>query len=289
MGIIMKITKSLCVKSRAWWPAAVLATGLLASNAAVSAPVWVNVDTTQFTTLGLNTPTAVNFLGTGDVTMTRTSTVGGRIATNTWAGTFNASVNSNSNPDWVQDARTYFQLGVSGAETTPPSTVSYELAFSSGLATSTKLVFIDFDSLERVTIKAYDASNALIPFANTAILFAPGQDNTPVYSGISWAASGGATGLLANTDNDSESNIIATISSTTSIYRLVYEFDFTQVDSGGGTVRFQLAADASTPVPVPSSLALLSLTLGGLAFGQWRRSRRSSPMRTHAVRAPSLG
>lgn len=278
----MKIMRSLCVKSRAWWPAAVLATGLLASNAAVSAPIWVNLDTSQFTGLALNTPTAVNFLGTGDVTMTRTSVVGATTVPDTWSNTYAATVGSNSNPDWVQGARTYFELGVPAAGTAQ-SKVSYELLFNSGLATSSKLVFIDFDWSERVTIKAYDASNVLIPFANTAVLFSPGGDTTPRYQDISWAASSGATGLLSNINDDSETNIIASISSTTSIYRLVYEFDFSQVDASGATVRFQLAADASTPVPVPSSLALLSLTLGGLAFGQWRRSRRSPPTRTHAV------
>jgi len=150
------------------------------------------------------------------------------------------------------------------------STVSYELQFATALPTTSQLVFIDFDSLEQVTIKAYDASNNLIPFANTSILRSPGQDTTPVYAGVSWASSGGATGLLANTDNDSESNIIASITSSTSIQRIVYEFDFSQVDAGGGTIRFQVAA-----VPEPSTYAMALAGMACCGFSAWRRRKRA--------------
>jgi hypothetical protein len=235
----------------------------LAPSASASTTTWLNASTSQFTSLGLNQPTAVNFLGTGDLTMTRTSTIGSPILTDTWNGTFTTPVNGRTNPDWVLGTRSYFDLECSSAGSAG-STVSYEFSFSGGLATTSQLVFIDFDARERVTIKAYDASNTLISFASTTILLSPGQDDTPRYQDISWAASTGATGVLRNAFADSESNVIASISSSTSIHRLVYEFNFSEVVDTA-TVRFQFAA-----VPAPGAVALLGMA--GLA-GR-RRVRR---------------
>lgn len=253
--------------------AVLLAIGGVAWDVPAVAETWVNADTSQFTSLSLNTPTAVNFLGTGDLTMTQTSTIGSPIVTNTWNGTFTTPVNGRPNPDWVLGTRSYFQLA-SPTTGTSSSTVSYELQFATALTATSQLVFIDFDSLEQVTIKAFDTTNTLIPFANTTILRSPGQDSSPAYAGISWAASGGATGLLANTDNNSESNIIASISSSTPIQRLVYEFNFSQVDSGGGTIRFQVASPEPVAIPEidPTGIgSVLALVTGFLGLLEKRR------------------
>lgn len=247
----------------------VVAIGWLSSNTVVAEQIWFNANTSQFTSLALNTPTAVNFLGTGDLTMTRTSTIGSPIVTGTWSATFTTPVGGQPNPDWVLGTRSYFQLA-SGTTGTSSSTVSYELQFATPLPMTSQLVFIDFDSREQVLIKAFDASNALIPFANTTILRSPGADSTPNYTGLSWTSSVGATGLLADTINDTESNIIASISSSTSIQRIVYEFDFSQVDSGGGTIRFQVAA-----VPEPSTYAMALAGLACSGFAMWRRRKRA--------------
>ena len=230
--------------------------GALALNASATATTWVNASTSQFTSLALNTPTAVNFLGTGDMTMTRTSAVGSPILLDTWSGTFAASEGAGTNPDWVLGTRSYFDLECNG-DGNSGSIVSYEMQFAGGLATTSQLVFIDFDAREQVTIKAYDASNNLISFADTTILLSPGQDATPRYQDISWAASGGATGLLRNTFEDSESNIVASISSSTSIHRLVYEFDFSQVVNGA-TIRFQVAGISATAVPGAGFAAMMA-------------------------------
>ncbi len=251
-----------------------LGLGMLAfgPSASASTTTWVNASTSQFTSLGLNTPTAVDFLGTGDLTMTRTSAIGSPIATDTWSGTFSTPVGGQSNPDWVLGTRSYFDLE-STTTGSAGSTVSYEFTFSGGLATTSQLVFIDFDAREQVTVKAYDASNTLISFAGTTITLSPGQDSTPRYQDISWAAGSGATGVLRNTFADSETNVIASISSSTSIHRLVYEFDFSQVVDGA-TVRFQFAA----AVPAPGAIALLGIA--GLAG---RRRVRRSPGPRHVV------
>jgi hypothetical protein len=228
----------------------------------------VNPDTSQFTSLGLNSSTAVNFRGTGDLTLTRTSTVGTPIVVDTWAGTFNATAGSFTNPAWVLGTRSYYDLSVPSAGSAG-SVVSYEFQFAGGLGTTAQLVFIDFDALEKVTIKAYDSANNLISFANTTVLLSPGGDSTPRYQDISWAASGGATGLLSNTNSNSESNIIASISSSTAIHRVVYDFDFAQV-TNTATVRFSIAA--SVPDAAPTG-ALLGLALTGATFHHLRRRR----------------
>ena len=232
-----------------------LGLGMLAfgPSASASTTTWVNASTNQFTSLGLNTPTAVDFLGTGDLTMTRTSAIGSPILADTWTGTFTTPIGGRSNPDWVLGTRSYFELRSTAAGSVA-STVSYEFTFSGGLATTSQLVFIDFDARERVTIKAYDVSNTLISFASTTMLLSPGQDSTPRYQDISWASSAGATGVLQNVLANSESNVIASISSSTSIHRLVYEFDFSAV-ANAATLRFQVAA----AVPAPGAVALLGL------------------------------
>jgi len=258
-----------CVGGINWLATVALAVGVLSWTTPLHAQTWFNANTSQFTSLALNTPTAVNFLGTGDLTMTRVSAIGSPIVTGTWNGTFTTPIGGQPNPDWVLGTRSYFQLG-SGSAGTLQSTVSYELQFATALPTTAQLVFIDFDSLEQVTIKAFDTSNTLIPFANTTILRSPGQDTTPVYAGLSWTASVGATGLLANTDNDSESNVIASISSSTSIQRIVYDFNFSQVDSGGGTIRFQVAA-----VPEPSTYAMVLAGVACGGFSLWRQRKRA--------------
>lgn len=243
---------------------------------AASAAVWVNPATSQFATLPQGTATAVNFRGTGDLTLTRTSTVGSPIVTDTWSGTFTTPVGALTNPAWVLGTRSYYELSVDRVDgaISAGSVVSYEFQFAGGLGTTAQLVFIDFDALEQVTIKAYDSANNLISFANTTVLLSPGQDSTPRYQDISWAASSGATGLLSNTFADNESNIIASISSSTAIHRVVYDFDFSQV-TDTATVRFSIAAEqVATGVPdsAPTG-ALLGLALTGAAFRQFRRRR----------------
>lgn len=240
-------------KASGWLKTALAAVGLFSGSAASAAVVWHNVDTSQFATLDLNTPTPVNFIGTGDLTMTRLSLIGSPIVLSTWNGTFSTPVGGQNNPDWVLGTRSYFDVECPVAGTAQ-STVAYEFLYAGGLATDTQLVFVDFDWSEQVTIKAYDSANNLIPFADTAILLSPGADATPRYQDVEWVATGGATGVFRNTFDDSESNVTASISSSTSIHRLVYEFDFSQVDAAGATIRFQLAA-----VPEPST-ALLGVT-----------------------------
>ena len=122
-----------------------------------------------------------------------------------------------------------------------------------------------------VTIKAYDLFNNLIPFASTSVLLSAGQDLSPRFIDIEWASFAGSTGRLRNIFQDSEPNIIASINSSTSIARLVYEFDMNSVNdrTGESLVRFSFAA-----VPAPPTVAILLVGLACGGFSMWRRRKQ---------------
>ena len=245
----------------------VVAAGMAAGQA--QATTWQYASTSGFSSLGLNAPTPFDFLGTGDLTIERTSAVGNGVTVGTSTVTLDQTVGGLTNPDWVLGERSYFQVAFDGADG-PVGTVSYQFTFNGGLSTTSKLVFLDFDVAETVVIKAYDASDNLISFANTSILLSPGQDETPRYQDVAWTASGGATGLLANINTDSESNIVASLSSTVAIHRLVYEFDLGGAGStGNNSARFNFSAPVSA-IPGAGVAGLATLGLAGLA----RRRRR---------------
>jgi hypothetical protein len=174
----------------------------------------------------------------------------------------------------VVGTRTYYEINYASGSTAPyaGSTVSYELQFPGGLLTTSQLVFVDFDAEEDVVIKAYDSLNNIIPFASTSVLLSAGADSSPRFEDIEWASFGGATGRLRNIFNDSESNIVASINSTTSIARLVYEFDMNpDNDVSNPTIRFSLA---SQPIPEPGTWAAAGLLAGGALVARWRRRRK---------------
>lgn len=257
----------------AWLNRLVLAVVLATATHASAEVVWSNPSTVGFSTLSLNTPTSFAFPGTGGMTMTRTSAVGSGITTGSDTITYAATIGSFTNPAWVVGTRTYYEVSYASGATVPyaGSTVSYESQFTGGLATTSQLVFVDFDAAEQVIIKAYDLSNNLIPFASTSVLLSAGADSTPRFEDIEWASFAGATGRLRNIFEDSESNIVASINSTTSIARLVYEFDMNpDSDVSNPNIRFSFAA---VPEPSTSCMVLAGLACGG--YSMWRRRKRA--------------
>lgn len=257
----------------AWLNRLVLAVVLAAATHASAEVVWSNPSTVGFSTLSLNTPTSLAFPGTGGMTMTRTSAVGSGITTGSDTITYAATIGSFTNPAWVVGTRTYYEVSYASGSTVPyaGSTVSYESQFTGGLATTSQLVFVDFDAAEQVIIKAYDLSNNLIPFASTSVLLSAGADSTPRFEDIEWASFAGATGRLRNIFEDSESNIVASINSTTSLSRLVYEFDMNpDNDVSNPTIRFSFTS--AVPEPSTCAMALAGLACGG--FSMWRRRNR---------------
>jgi hypothetical protein len=248
-----------------------LAVVLAAATQASAEVIWSNPSTAGFSTLSLNTPTPFTFPGTGGMTMTRTSAVGSGVTPDTQTITYAATIGSFTNPAWVVGSRTYFRVNYVSGSSVPyaGSTVSYETQFAGGLATTSQLVFVDFDAAEEVIIKAYDLANNLIPFVSTSVLLSAGQDTSPRFDDIEWASFTGATGRLRNIVEDEEANIVASINSATSIARLVYEFDMNpDNDVSNPSIRFSFAA---VPVPEPSTYAM---ALAGLACGGYSMFRR---------------
>jgi hypothetical protein len=137
-------------------------------------------------------------------------------------------------------------------------------------------VFVDFDAEEEVVIKAYDSLNNIIPFASTSVLLSAGADSSPRFDDIEWASFGGATGRLRNIFEDSESNIVASINATTSIARLVYEFDMNpDNDVSNPNIRFSFASEPiPEPIPEPGTWAAAGLLVGGALVARWRRRRK---------------
>ena len=258
----------------AWLIRLVLAVGLAAATHASAEVVWSNPSTAGFSVLSLNTPTAFAFPGTGGMTMTRTSAVGSGVTTGSDTITYAATTGTFTNPAWVVGTRTYYDISYASGSSAPyaGSTVSYETQFTGGLATTSQLVFVDFDGGEQVVIKAYDLSNNLIPFASTSVLLSAGADSTPRFEDIEWASFAGATGRLRNIFSDSESNIVASINSTTSLSRLIYEFDMNpDNDVSNPTIRYSFVA--AVPEPSTCAMALTGLACGG--YSMWRRRKQA--------------
>jgi hypothetical protein len=208
--------------------------------------------------------------------MTRTSLLGSGVTLDTDSITYAATIGSYTNPAWVIGTRSYYEVSYASGSSSPyaGSTVSYESQFAGGLATSSRLVFVDFDAEEEVVIKAYDLANNLIPFASTSVLLSAGADSSPRFQDIEWASFAGATGRLRNIFVDSETNIVASISSSTSIARLVYEFDLNpDNDVSNPTIRFSYAAAVPEPGQVAASLLLIG-GIGGYVFLKRRNAAK---------------
>jgi hypothetical protein len=241
--------------------------------------IWTNPSTAGFSTLSLNTPTPFAFPGTGGKTMSRTTPLGSGVTTGSDTITYAVTTGTFTNPAWVVGTRTYYEISYASGTTAPyaGSTVSYEMQFPGGLATTSQLVFVDFDASEQVTVKAYDLSNNIIPFANTSVLLSAGQDSSPRFEDIEWASFAGATGRLRNIDEDDESNIVASINSTTSIARLVYEFDMNpDNDVSSPSIRFSFASEPSSAVPEPGQVAASLLLLTGIGAYVWRKRHKAA-------------
>ena len=240
--------------------------------------IWSNPSTAGFSTLPLNTPTSFAFPGTGGMTMTLTAR-GSGITPSTETITYGATTGAFTNPAWVVGTRTYFRISYASGPSVPyaGSTVSYESQFAGGLATTSQFVFVDFDAAEEVIFKAYDLANNLIPFASTSVLLSAGNDSSPRFQDIEWASFAGATGRLRNIDEDDESNIVASINSTTSIARLVYEFDMNpDNDVSSPSIRFSFASEPSSAVPEPGQVAASLLLLTGIGAYVWRKRRKAA-------------
>ena len=93
----------------------------------------------------------------------------------------------------------FFQVGLNTTNRSPGE-ASYELSFATPLPTSSYLVFVDLDVQESVSIKAYDASDSLIPYESVSFSRQNGQSSTGAQVPSSFDPLDGYTGRLSTTN-----------------------------------------------------------------------------------------
>jgi hypothetical protein len=117
-----------------------------------------------FSTLALNTAKSFKFYRSNAVSMNMTAK-GAGITLGQYCQILPSS--SPSNPSHVAGIRSFFEVGyAAGGSPAAVSTATIEITFATGLPTNGYLLFMDFDANERIDIKAYNASNVLIPYSD---------------------------------------------------------------------------------------------------------------------------
>ena len=256
-----------CIRRSGFALRAIAMTLFLACGPGSNAADYFYADTAGFDSLTTNVP--ANFsLADNTLTITRLTNLAADMTQSTASLTFSAT--SPSNPDWVAGNRDFYQVALN-TTTTSPGTVNYEFAFATALPTSSYLVFVDFDVKEKVSIRAYDASDTLIPFASTTFFKENGQDPSGTAAPTTYTSLGGYTGVIAATNNVNLSNPVVGLNSTIPIKRVVYEFNLNPESTTiiNNSLRFNFAV-----VPEPSTYLLGSIS--ALAIGWMARRRRAA-------------
>ncbi len=226
--------------------------------------------TAGFESLTTNSP--ANFaLLTNTVTITRQTNLSPDMTQSTASLTFSAT--SPANPDWVAGTRDFYQVALD-TTTGSPGTVTYQFAFATALPTSSFLVFADFDVQEQVSIRAYDETDTLIPFANTSFSKQNGQDAGGSSAPTTYTSVGGYTGRISDTGNSGLNNPVVSLNATVPIKRVVYEFNLNPNSVTGLTnsLRFNFAV-----VPEPSTYVLGAISAIAIS---WISVRRRSAVRS---------
>ena len=186
---------------------------------------YIYADTTGFDALAEGVPGSFNFRNTGDLRITRTSSLVGS-ALVPGASTVNFTAGGAApNPAYIAGSRRLYSLVRQGGGGT---TVNYRLNFGVGISPAAFLVFSDFDVYaERVRIRAFDVNGNLIPFS--ALTFRQQNGQTAGGTTLNYVAFtevGGYSGQLANTSlQPNLPNPVVTVQSSVAIAELEYEFD----------------------------------------------------------------
>jgi outer membrane autotransporter protein len=186
---------------------------------------YIYADTTGFDALVQDVPGSFNFRNTGDLRITRTSSLVGS-ALVPGASTVNFTAGGAApNPAYIAGSRRLYSLVRQGGGGT---TVNYRLNFGVGISPAAFLVFSDFDVYaERVRIRAFDVNGNLIPFS--ALTFRQQNGQTAGGTTLNYVAFtevGGYSGQLANTSlQPNLPNPVVTVQSSVAIAELEYEFD----------------------------------------------------------------
>jgi outer membrane autotransporter protein len=187
---------------------------------------YIYADTTGFGGLVQDVPGSFNFRNTGDLLITRTTSLVGSVL-DPRASTINfAAGGATPNPAYIAGSRRLFSIARQGNGGT---TVNYRLNFGVGISPAAFLVFSDFDVYaEQVRIRALDVNGNLIPFS--ALTFRQHNGQTVGGQSLNYVAftdvGGGFSGQLANTSlGPDQTNPVVTVQSSVAIKELEYEFN----------------------------------------------------------------
>jgi len=177
-----------------------------------------------FSTLALSTPKSFKFYRSNAISMNMTAK-GAGITLGQYCQILPSS--SPSNPSHVSGIRSFFEVEYAvGTGASPAvSTATIEITFATGLPTNGYLLFMDFDANERIDIKAYNASNVLIPYSDMTFT----RENGRVASGspsttMKWDDLGASyTGRIYESGGTSADFPVMTLKSAQVIKKLVYE------------------------------------------------------------------
>jgi predicted outer membrane repeat protein len=207
---------------------------------------YIHSSTMGFSTLTSATPATFKFNRNKLITITQTLAAGNGITQSNDCLIFSAT--SPSNPSYVAGKRSFFSVSFNTATGTG-STVSYEISFSTGLSTNGRMLFRDFDVNEIIRIKAYNASNVLIPFSDLTFTRHNGQEtNGASVTTFQFSDIGSAySGQISDNGGVSTNDIVASLQSAQVISRLVYEVEMnpTVSTSLSNTIGFNFVEPAT--------------------------------------------
>ena len=182
-----------------------------------------------------------------------------------------------SNPDWVAGTRSFFDVTYNRVINPPAGNnlVTFDILFSQPLAAASYLVFVDFDAREVLNIRAYDTSPTPALIDYNAFTFSRQNGNTPdgaLLAYPTWDTLAGYSGSLVTGTFDTKPEAVVSLLTSVAISRLEYEFDMNPTGSiTSNDVQFNFA----TPVPEPSTYALLALAAAGLGIRLAHTKRRN--------------
>lgn len=183
---------------------------------------YVHATTMGFSTLTSATPKTFQFNRNNLITISQTVAAGNGISQANDCLIFSAT--SPANPTYVAGKRNFFELNFNTANGTG-STVTYEISFETGLSTNGRMLFLDFDANEIISIKAYNAANSLIPFSDLTFTRHNGQQASgETVTTFEFNDLGSAySGQIRDDGGVSTNDIVASLQSAQVIKRLVYE------------------------------------------------------------------
>ena len=228
---------------------------LAAMTNPASATTFAYAQTTGFGALVRNQATGFDFEGTGDLAITRlTSLAAGSPGAGIFAGRTSVSFSATApgNPAFIAGDREFFQLEYRDTSG-PGSTVSYRFSFAQGLGTSSYLVFADLDFREEVSIRAIDLSGNLIPYASLSFAQHNGNDPDGASAAyVAWTSLLGYSGKLANTVVQGRDDPVVTLQSAVVIGRLEFDFELDPANTvSNNSIRFNVARPLPEEVVTP--------------------------------------